>query len=369
MTPPRPRPEVLGLAPYVGGEAALPGIQKPIRLAANENPLGPSPKAIAAIAEALSGAHRYPDGASTALRTAIAELHGLDVDRIVCGCGSDELITLLCRAYLGPGDEIVYNAHGFLMFPIAARGVGAVPVTAPEQDLTADVDALLAAVTERTRIVFLANPNNPTGTCLPDSEIRRLREGLPPDILLVLDGAYAEFVERDDYDAGARMVDAGGDTVMLRTFSKVYGLGGARLGWAYGPPVVVDALNRLRNPFNVTATAQAAGLAAVADQEYIARSVAHVVQWRDWLTARLRGLGLIVPESSGNFVLARFPGSAGSNRDARAADAFLRGRGIIVRRMDSYGLSDALRITIGTDEETAAVATALEAFLTNGGGA
>ncbi len=369
MALPRPRPEVAGLAPYVGGDAALPGFDRPIRLAANENALGPSPRAVAALREAATDVHRYPDGAATALRRALADLHGLDAERIICGCGSDELITLLCRGFVGTGDEIVHSAHGFLMYPIAARGVGAVPVAAAERNLTADVDALLAAVTGRTRMVFLANPNNPTGTYLGDGEIRRLRASLRDDILLVLDAAYAEFIGCADYDPGNRLAAARDDTVVIRTFSKVYGLGGVRLGWAYGPAAVIDALNRLRNPFNVPAMAQAAGVAALADQGFIADSVAHVTRWRTWLTGRLRDLGLIVPESHGNFVLARFPGAAGSNRSARAADAFLRGRGILVRRMEAYGLADSLRITIGSAGDMEAVAAALTAFLGNGGSA
>ncbi len=362
----RPLAHVLDLAPYVGGESALPGITSPIRLAANENALGPSPDAVAALHAASGTAHRYPDGACSALRAALADVHGLDAARIVCGAGSDELITLLCRAYAGPGDEILYNRHGFLMYPIAARGVGAGVVTAPERNLTADVDALLAAVTPRTRIVFLANPNNPTGTVLPAAEIRRLRDGLADSILLVLDAAYAEFVDRDDYEPGFDLVDARQDTVVIRTFSKVYGLGAIRLGWAYGPLPVIDVLNRLRNPFNVGAPAQAAGIAALGDQDFIATSVAHVARWRSSFSERLRGWGLDVPDSAGNFVLARFPGPAGSNRDARAADVHLRSRGILVRRMEGYGLPDALRITIGTDADMAALEHALTAFFADG---
>jgi histidinol-phosphate aminotransferase len=246
------------------------------------------------------------------------------------------------------------------MYPIAARTAGATPVTAPETDLTADVDALLAAVTAKTRIVFIANPNNPTGTYLPEDALTRLRAGLRPDVLLVIDAAYAEYMDRADYSAGERLVDDGDNVVMTRTFSKIFGLGGARLGWAYCPPVIADVLNRVRNPFNVPSPAQAAGIAAIGDVDFTARSKAHNTQWRAWFTAQTRALGFDIPESVCNFVLVRFPLEAG--RDAAAADAFLRSRGIIARRMNAYGLPDALRITIGLEDEMRAAVAALAEF-------
>jgi histidinol-phosphate aminotransferase len=290
----------------------------------------------------------------------------LKAEQIVCGAGSDELIALLCRAYAGPGDEVIHTEHGFLMYPIAARTVGAKPVAVAETDLTTDVDAILDAVTPRTRLVFIANPNNPTGTYLPAAELERLRRGLPKDVLLVIDAAYAEYVGREDYASGELLVDpsasvGGASVVVTRTFSKIYGLGGLRLGWAYCPPAVADVLNRVRNPFNVSSPAQEAGRAALEDAELIARAKAHNERWRAWTTQELRALGLGVPDSVCNFVLVRFPTQAG--RDAPAADAFLKARGIIARRMDAYGLPQSLRITIGLEDEMRAAVAALADFV------
>ena len=361
MSPLAVRPGIDGIAPYVGGDSALPGRQRVIRLASNEGALGPSPMAVTAFEEMASEIHRYPDGACAELRAALAGLHGLDAARIVCGAGSDELIALLCRAYAGPGDEILHTEHAFLMYAIAARTAGATPVAAPERDLTADVDALLERVTGKTRILFLANPNNPTGTCLPASEITRLRAGLREDVLLVIDAAYAEYVARGDYSPGADLVEAGDNVVMTRTFSKLYALGGLRLGWAYCPTAVADVLNRVRNPFNVAAPAQAAGLAALRDTAFADAGRAHNATWLPWLAEQARALGLEAPDSAGNFVLVRFPNAP--DHDAEAANAFFRERGIIVRRMGAYGLPDALRITVGREDEMRAVAEALDAFV------
>ena len=355
------RPGIEAIAPYVGGDSALPGRQRAIRLAANEGALGPSPMAVAAFEEMAAEIHRYPDGASAELRGALAELHGLDAARIVCGAGSDELIALLCRAYAGPGDEVLHTEHAFLMYAIAARTAGATPVAAPERGLTADVDALLERVTGKTRILFLANPNNPTGTYLPASELDRLRAGLGEDVLLVIDAAYAEYVARDDYTPGADLVEAGDNVVMTRTFSKLYALGGLRLGWAYCPADVAGVLNRVRNPFNVAAPAQAAGLAALRDTAFADAGRAHNATWLPWITEQVRALGLEALDSAGNFVLVSFPNAPG--RDADAADAFLKGRGIIVRRMGAYGLPNSLRITVGREDEMHAVAEALDALV------
>lgn len=358
---PQPRPGVLDITPYQGGESSLPGVSRIIKLASNEGALGASPRARAAMIATAAEMHRYPDGGCTALRETLGRVHGLDSARIVCGAGSDELISLLVRGYAGPGDSLVQSAHGFLMYAIYGKGAGVEAIMAPETALTANVDALLAAVRPDTRLVFLANPNNPTGTILPADEVARLRAGLREDIILVIDAAYAEYVERNDYDSGAALVDQAPNTVMLRTFSKIHGMGGARLGWAYGPAHIIDVLNRVRGPFNVTAAAQAAGVAALEDTAFLDLSRQHNKYWRDWTTKALRDLGLSVTDSLGNFVLATF--DAEGPRTAAAADAFLRQRGIIVRRMAGYGLPHSLRISVGLGDDMEAAVEALGAFI------
>ena len=356
-----PRPGILEITPYVGGEAKAPGIQRPIRLASNESALGPSSKAMAAYSALAADIHRYPDGNAQELREALGRRHGLDSERIVCGAGSDELITLLLRCYAGPGDEVLYSRHGFLMYPINALAVGARPVATPERDLTVDVDALLARVTERTRIVFIANPNNPTGTYLGAQEIARLHAGLPSSVLLAVDAAYAEFVNRNDYETGAALVDRADNVVMLRTFSKIYALAGLRLGWAYCPPAVAEVLNRVRGPFNVSAPALAAGVAAVEDVAAIERARAHNDAWLPRFSDRLAALGLPLTPSVANFVLPRFPEAPSKNADA--AFGFLHSRGILTRKMTAYGLPRHLRITIGTGAEMERVAAVLGEFM------
>jgi histidinol-phosphate aminotransferase len=355
---PQPRPGILDIAPYIGGEAKIPGNAKPIRLASNESALGPSLKAIAAYKALAGQIHRYPEGGSAELRAALGKIHGIDPARIVCGAGSDELIGLLTRAYAGPGDEVLFGRHGFLMYPIATMSAGAVPVAVPEKDLTFDVDAVLKRVGPKTKIVFIANPNNPTGTYVSRAALKRLHAGLPPSVLLVIDAAYAEFVSRNDYEPGIELVNAAPNVVMTRTFSKIYALAALRLGWAYCGVEVADVLNRVRNPFNVSAPAQAAGLAALEDAEALDRARKHNEIWRPWLENELRALGLALTPSVANFVLARF------GEDAKGADAalsFLQSRGIIARRMAAYGLPEYLRITIGTESEMrAVVATAKE---------
>jgi histidinol-phosphate aminotransferase len=360
-TAPVPGPGILDIAPYVGGDSAAPGAERPIRLASNESALGPSPKAVAAYRALAGEIHRYPDGSATELRGALGRHHGLDPERIVCGSGSDELIGLLIRAYAGPGTEVLYSRHGFLMYPIGAKAVGATPVAVPERALTADVDGFLARVTPRTRIVFIANPNNPTGTYLSAEEMARLHAGLPRHVVLAIDSAYAEFVNRNDYEPGIALVNRAENVVMLRTFSKVYALAGLRLGWAYCPPAIADVLNRIRGPFNVTAPALAAGVAAVEDVAALARARAHNQRWLPWFSERLAGLGLTLTPSVGNFVLPRFPDDP--RHDAAAAFAFLQARGILTRQMGAYGLPQYLRITIGTGEEMEIVAAALAEFM------
>lgn len=361
MSPLQPRPGILDIAPYVGGESSLPGRTRIVKLASNENPLGPSPKAVAAYRAGADSLHLYPDGHATALREAIGRVHGLDPARIVCGAGSDELLSLLARAYAGPGDEVIFTEHGFAMYPIIARTVGATPVVTPETDLTASVDAILDAATPRTRLVFLANPNNPTGTCLPADEMERLRRGLPENALLVVDAAYAEYVTGNDYEPGVRLVDRWPNVAMTRTFSKIHGLAALRLGWCYCPPDVADVLNRVRGPFNVSAPAIAAGVAAIEDVGHADESRRHNARMRDWFAGQCRALGLTVPPSAGNFVLVRFPDAPG--RDVETALRHLNAQGIIPRRMGGYGLPDSLRITVGREDEMRAVADALAGMM------
>ena len=358
---PAPRPGIMDIAPYVPGSQVAPGHSTPARLASNENPLGCSPKAREAYRAVADTIHLYPDGGAVGLRDTIGAAHGLEPERIVCGTGSDELIVMLARAYAGQGDRVVYSQYGFLMYPLSAMAVGARPVAVPEADFTSSVDNLIAGAARGAALVYLANPNNPTGTWLPSAELYRLRAGLPPDVLLVIDSAYAEYMESEVYEAGAALVresvDAGDNVVMLRTFSKLHGLAGLRLGWAYCPPTVADVLNRVRGPFNVNATAQAVGIAALTDTDFMQQSMAHNTEWRPWLADELRNLGLHIPGDAGNFVLARFSPKLG--KSAAEANAFLAERGILVRPLVPYGLADALRITVGLPEQNRAVVAAL----------
>ncbi len=359
MSGPTPRPEVFSIAPYVGGESALPGVAQVIKLSSNEGAFGPPPGALKALAQSGAGLHRYPDGAMLALRQAIGAQFGLDPARIVCGNGSDELLVLLIQAYGGPDTELIMSAHGFSIYEIAGKLAGCTICKAPERDLTTDVDAMLGLVTPRTRMVFLANPNNPTGTLLTHTEMLRLRAGLPQSVLLVVDAAYSEYVTHAEYDAGVALVDAGENTVMTRTFSKIFGLGGARLGWAYAPLPIVEVLNRMRPPFNVSSTAAAAGIAALAEPGWLEHGRAHNAQARARLALLLAQAGLKIHASEANFILVDFATPA----RAQAADAFLRTRGIIVRNVKSYGLPECLRVTIGTDEQCSLVAQALGDFV------
>jgi len=365
MTAPTPRPGILDIAPYVGGKSSSAGAARVIKLSSNEGALGPSPKAIEALQKSATKLHRYPDGGCDLLRAKLAEKYDLEFDQIVCGAGSDELITLLIRAYAGPGDEMLYSQHGFLMYPIAAKGVGAVPVTAAETNMTASVDSILAAVTDKTKIVFVANPNNPTGTYITSAEVARLREGLREDILLVVDAAYAEFMTgQEDYTAGAELVAKGDNTVMTRTFSKIYGLGGIRLGWCYAPPAVADVLQRLRNPFNVGLPSQEAGVAALEDDDFVDACVRHNSETREWFREEINKLAdLKAHPSYGNFVMVEFPAEEGKNADA--ANEFMMARGVIPRKIGAYGLPQMLRISIGTQEEMQICLQTIKDFIAN----
>ena len=358
---PQPRPGVLDIEAYVPGKSSAPGVAKIFKLSSNETPLGPSPRAIAAYKAAADHLEDYPDGSASELREAIGHAFGLDPERIVCGAGSDDLLHLLAQAYLSDGDEAIHTVHGFLIYPIATLGTGARPVEVAETDYTANVDAILAAVTKKTKIVFLANPNNPTGTCLSFDEVKRLHRGLPSNVLLVLDAAYAEYVRRNDYEAGIELVATSENVVMCRTFSKIHGLASLRLGWMFAPAHIVDAINRIRGPFNVSGAAIAAGIAAIEDMEHQERSREHNARWLNWLTAEIGKLGLKVTPSVANFVLIHFPQSKG--RTAKDADAFLTQRGLILRQTTAYKLPNALRMTVGTEEANRLVVAALKEFL------
>ncbi len=358
---PQPRPGVLDIQAYVPGKSSASGVAKIFKLSSNETPLGPSPRAIAAYQSVGAHLEDYPDGASSELREAIGRAFGLDPDRIVCGAGSDDLLNLLARAYLADGDEAIHTTHGFLVYPIATRATGAKPVVAPETDFTADVDLILAALTPKTKIVFLANPNNPTGTYISFAEVKRLHDGLPPHVLLVLDAAYAEYVRNNDYESGIELVATSENVVMCRTFSKIHGLAALRLGWMFGPAHVIDAVNRIRGPFNVNAPAIAAGVAAIEDVAHVERAREHNTRWLAWLTREIERLGLKVTPSVANFLLIHFPETKG--RTAKEADAFLTARGLILRQVGAYKLPNALRMSVGSEEANRLVVAALGEFL------
>ena len=370
MTELKPKSGIMEINAYVGGNAGLETVGEVINIASNENPLGPSPRALTAHKEASEALHLYPDGGSSSLRAALADHYGLPAQQIVCGAGSDELLTLLARAFAGPGDEIIHSAHGFLMYPIAAWSVGARPVAAPEIDLTADVDAMIELANARTRIVYLANPNNPTGTYIPADAVERLRQGLPEDTLLVLDAAYAEYVTRNDYEPGTALVEKYDNVVMARTFSKIYGLASLRVGWVYCPDYIADVLNRIRSPFNVGGPGIAAATAAVADIGHTDRARALNDEMLPWFSEACAALGLEPIPSVGNFVLVRFPrrGDNDGPTVAAAAHGALHDGNIWTRAMGAYGLPDCIRFTIGKREDMAKVVDILAAFMGQGNG-
>ncbi|HYA71791.1 MAG TPA: histidinol-phosphate transaminase [Roseiarcus sp.] len=361
---PQPRPEIMAIEAYVPGKSGVSGLAKVHKLSSNESPLGPSPRAIEAFRASADQLALYPDGSARLLREAIGRRYGLDAEQIICGNGSDELIALLAHVFLRPGDEGLYSQYGFLEYPIAIRAAGAIPVMAKETRETADVDALLGKVSARTKIVYLANPNNPTGTYLPFSEVKRLHAGLPGDTLLVLDAAYAEYVARNDYAAGIELVATSDNVVMTRTFSKIHGLAHLRIGWAYAPAAIIAALNRVRGPFNVNGAAIAAGVAAIGDSAHVDAAAAHNARWLPWLTQQISALGIAVTPSVGNFLLLRFGQENG--RTAADADRFLNARGFVLRAVGAYGLPDCLRLTVGTEEANEGVVAALAEFVKDG---
>ncbi len=358
---PRPKPGILDIVAYVGGKSKIDGIAHPLKLSSNENILGCSPSAAAAFVETASQLNLYPDGRSNLLRAAVAQHFKLEPDRLIFGCGSDEIFTLLAQVYCEPGDNVVQGQYGFLAYRIAARGAGAAVRFAREPNLRVDVNAVLDEVDERTRIVYIANPANPTGTWLSGAEIQTLHDRLPPNVILVLDGAYAEFAEDDAYDDGIALARRSENVVVTRTFSKIHGLAALRVGWAYGPLAITEAMELIRAPFNVNLPAEASAVAALGDEDFVEQSLALIRQWRPWLSQQLGGLGLEVFPSQANFVLARFPDAPG--RTAREAEAYLASKGILVRGLSNYGLSDSLRITIGLEAHNRAVVEALGPFM------
>jgi len=356
MTRITPQPGIMRIAPYQGGASHVAGVSDVVKLSSNENPFGPPEAAREAVRRSARDLHRYPSTDHGALRFAIGEMHRLDPARIVCGVGSDEILHLLCQAYAGPGGEVIHTEHGFAIYRIGALAAGATPVEVPEAARTTDVDAILAACTEATRLIFIANPNNPTGTMIAPEEVRRLADGIPETALLVLDGAYIEYVEGDD--GGAALVEARDNVVMTRTFSKIYGLGGLRVGWGYAPGHVIDVLGRIRGPFNLSTPALAAAEAAVRDADWVRRCRDANTRMRAWLAEALAAHGVPSDPSHGNFILARFKDRA----EAEACDDYLKSQGLIVRRVGGYNLPDCLRITVGDEAACRRVAHAVGQF-------
>ena len=358
---PEPNAGIMEIASYVPGKSAVPAGVKLFKLSANETPLGPSPAAKEAFASLSGRLEDYPDGSSGELRNAIAKAHGVNVDNVLCGNGSDELLDLMARCYLRPGLEAIYSEHGFLMYRIGILGAGATPVVAPEKNHTTDVDAILERVSDKTHIVFLANPNNPTGTYLPMSEVRRLHAGLPSSTLLVLDAAYAEYVRRNDYESGIELVSNSNNVVMTRTFSKIHGLAALRVGWIFAPEHIISVLDRVRGPFNVNAAAQAAAVAALEDRDMVDKAVAHNDEWLTWTSEEMRKMGLEVTPSVGNFILIHFDNVEG--KTAAEADSYLTSRGYVLRLVGGYGLPNAIHMTIGTEEACRGTVAALREYL------
>lgn len=351
-----PQPGIMEIALYQSGASKVAGVENVVKLSSNENPFGPSDKARDAVIRAAHALHRYPNTDHAGLRAAIGEVHGLDPDRIICGVGSDEIIHFLCQAYAGPGTEVLFTEHGFLMYRISAHAAGATPVQVRERDRVTDIDALIAGASPRTRLIFVANPNNPTGTMIGLPELERLARAVPQAILVV-DAAYAEYV--GDYDGGADLATRLPNVVMTRTFSKIYGLGGLRVGWGYGPREIIDVLNRIRGPFNLSSAALEGAEAAIRDRDHIARCQAENARMRAWLAEALAEKGVPSDTSCANFILARFADAA----IAEACDEALKAQGLIVRQVAGYGLPNCLRITVGDEASCRRVAHVIGQFM------
>jgi len=358
---PLPKPGIMDIHAYVPGKAHAEGVAAPVKLSANENILGSSPKAVEAFASAAHELQIYPDSRTNIVRDAIAQRFRLEPERLIFGCGSDEVFALLNQTFLEPGDNIVQGEYGFAAFAIGAYACQAEVKNAKEPGYRIDVDEILKVVDDRTRLVFLANPGNPTGTWIPFSEVLRLHAGLPPSVVLVLDGAYSEFATDPAFQDGLDFARGTDNVVVTHTFSKLHGLAALRIGWGYAPAEIAAAVDRIRLPFNTSIAGQRAAVAALGDEAFQARSIAHVEQWRPWLTQQLGGIGLEpVGPSATNFVLVGFPKTG---KTAAEADAFLSARGLLTRRVLNYGLPDHLRITIGLEEHNRAVVEALAEFM------
>jgi histidinol-phosphate aminotransferase len=362
MTAPEPKPWIMGIAPYIPGRSTTDDGRKVVKLSSNENPLGTPEAARRAFMQAALSLERYPDASGRIVREALAAKHGLDPARIIYGNGSDEVLHLAAGAFSGPGDEVIFVHYGFAVYEIAARRTGATPVIAPDQDYATDVDAVLACVTERTRVVFVANPNNPTGTYASRDEIARLHAALPANVLLVLDHAYAEYIEGDLDDGGMELARTATNVLVTRTFSKMYGLAAERIGWGYAAAPIIEAMHRIRLPFSMTIAGQHAAVAALGDTAFVEHARAHNAEWRRWFTdeiAKLGNAGLRAIPSQANFVLVVFEGKLTAERAYKG----LMDAGYIVRWLPGQGLPHGLRITIGTAEETQGVAAALRALV------
>jgi histidinol-phosphate aminotransferase len=354
-----PRPGILSAPLYVGGKSKIDNIKQPIKLSANENPYGPSPKAVSAFTSVKNSLALYPDSGHLILRRAIAEIYGLDENRVICGAGSDEIIHFLCQCYAGIGDEVIHTEYGFAMYKISALTMGATPVAVKEVQRRADISNIINASNEKTKLIFLANPNNPTGTMLSAEEIELLADSIPKHTLLVLDGAYAEYIE--NFDAGVKLLETKRNIFITRTFSKIYGLGALRVGWGYGSEPIIDALRRVKGPFNISSAAQEAAKAAILDIDYVKRCRDYNYMLREKLALNLQRINIPSDQSFGNFILARF-----SDKDtALSADRFLLENGLIVRNVTNYGLKSALRITVGTSSDCEKVVHTLTNFQEN----
>jgi histidinol-phosphate aminotransferase len=345
---------------YVSGKSHVAGKSEIVKLSSNESALGPSPMAMEAYKNIVHELHRYPDPVYHNLREAIATKYDLDVSRIICGVGSDEILKLACRAYLKPGSEAIYVAHSFSMYPIAIKSQGGIAIEVEDDNYTANVDNIISAITDKTRIIFLANPNNPTGTYIPTKEVERLWKNIPDNVLLVLDAAYAEFVDHHDYEAGIELSTRANNVLMTRTFSKLYGLAALRLGWGYACKNIADTLDKIRDPFNVPSSAQIAGIAALYDVDFEQKALAHNKQWRDWLSDQLTILGLKVIPSCANFILMKFDDD---KKTATSANDFLLKNGYILRHYNEQGLEDCLRLTVGTENQNKMLIQLLKEYL------